>query len=95
MHIAGLQAFNNSELLDFYENDLQKVCPFYEPNGVRYRECIVGLIQKERYRLAKNPIIIETTEKYCNEGVAKTMEEGSLGFTDVYNTCTLYMLKTI
>ncbi|MCX6715659.1 MAG: hypothetical protein NT077_01420 [Candidatus Taylorbacteria bacterium] len=29
---------------DFLNNDLQKACPFYEPSGVKYRDCLVNLL---------------------------------------------------
>ena len=30
---------------DFLNDDLQKVCPFYEPSGVAYRDCLVTLLE--------------------------------------------------
>lgn len=95
MHVGGLKAFHDHELMVFYENDLQKTCPFYKPNGVSYRDCVVVLQEKERARLAKNLSAISTVEKYCSDGAAQTMDDTSLGYVDIYNTCMVYRLRLI
>lgn len=95
MHISGLKAFNDSGLIVFYQNDLQKTCPFYKPNGVIYRNCVVTLEEKERTRLSRNPSTISTAEKYCGDGAAKTSDDTSLGYMDIYNTCMVYRLRQI
>lgn len=92
-HVAGLEAFNDSGLMNFYENDLQKTCPYYVPDGSTYRDCLVTLEQKEKSRV-KNQSAISTADTYCSSGATKTADDTSLGYIDIYNTCMLYRLNT-
>ncbi len=62
--------------------DLQKTCPYYEPNGVEYRDCIAGLLSKSEKtvtdysnELAKDEQII--IDEYKAEGRITTLPEES------------------
>ncbi len=63
-------------------NDLQKTCPYYQPNGVEYRDCIAGLLSKDEKmaddysnELVKDEQII--IDEYKAEGRITTAPEES------------------
>src|SRR3989338_4762436 len=72
LHVAALAAFDSPELMTFYWDHLQKICPFYQPDGASYRNCLAALLEKENTRLGKSPPGILDT--YCREGSGENEE---------------------
>ena len=94
-HIASLLAFDDTGLVDFAV-DLNETCPYYEPDGITYRNCIFNLVKKEEGKLSSGSTEnLERYKKYCSEGALEMADEGSHGYVDTYNTCLLYKLQSM
>lgn len=78
LHSSGTDLMLSKEQnLPAYENylkDLEKTCPYYEPNGVSYRDCLYNLLEKrdKRTDIISNDLVkdiqIVISEKKTNTG---------------------------
>ncbi len=73
--------------------DLHKICPFYEPDGVSYRDCAFSQLDKESAKFDLDSEMYKEIETYCKYNAIRGADWYTLGFIDDYNACVYYKLK--
>ena len=73
--------------------DLHTTCPFYEPDGVSYRDCVLSQLDKESAKFDLNSEMYKEIESYCENNAVKSSDWGSLAFISDYEACVYYKLK--
>ncbi len=70
---------------------IDKRCPFYEPNGVVYRECLSDWLDA----LRNNALVEENGEvnAYCEVFSKKYADVISFQESELFTKCAIYMLK--
>jgi len=87
----------DNESIDYIEltPDLHKICPFYEPDGSYYRNCVISQLDKERAKFDLESKTYKEIDSYCEYNAVKGADWYTLGFIDNYNACIFYKLKQI
>ncbi len=80
---------------DFLNNDLQKVCPFYKPDGITYRDCLGNLLaDREKAVEQMYSDLVRDTQIVSNEAMAEGPIGGGLvARTNEYFLTNLAMLE--
>ena len=73
--------------------DLDKICPFYEPNGAYYRECVFNQLDKESAKFDLESEMYKEIESYCEYNAVRGADWYSLAFISDYSACVYYKLK--
>jgi hypothetical protein len=94
--LGSARISNPNDGLDYVnDTELNKLCPFYEPDGATYRSCVLDLLDKERAKIDIKSKIYKEIDSYCMDNAAKVADKYTLGFVDSYNACIFYKLKQI
>lgn len=87
--IAGIE---DREMANYIANVILVKCPFYEPDGVSYRECLINLREKAENNFRGSKTTLEVFGDYCHN-IAKEYE-GSLVAGELWNQCMIYKLSS-
>lgn len=66
------------------------ICPFYEPDGANYRECLNNLVQKKK--IGNQQSTIREAERYCDE---ITTGYFSLDKSELFLICVSHKLSKL
>jgi|GEM_PF-5579623 len=85
-------AVANAEIPGFYKyyfTKIESTCPFYEPDGATYRECLLNLMENKKTQKSKSEI--NNADNFCNKVNA---EYGSgLEAVELYLDCMIFELQ--
>lgn len=80
-HLETVKKVGDNSFTAFVQFDLQEDCPFYEPDGASYRECL------SEYVLTKQPN--SEIEESCRKVVS---DYGGVEAQNLYLSCLAYFL---
>lgn len=79
-----------AELTSFILEKIDYICPFYEPNGIIYRECLSSLESQQRKNFNGSAEEMKVIENYC-DGVSDNYS--SLEAGEIHRSCIIYKLN--
>lgn len=89
---SGLyKGITDSSFVSFALKTIDKRCPFYEPNGVVYHECLSDWVSQ----LEKNLLVeqIDEVHAYCEMFSKKYTDSISFESNELFTKCSIYKLQ--
>jgi hypothetical protein len=80
------------EFVNYAKDTIQKRCPFYEPDGVTYRQCLADWEQE--LADAVIPELTDEVHAYCSTFTAQYADETSLEGMELFLKCSIYKLSS-
>ncbi len=87
-YLSAVDEVGDSQFSTFVSKNLDERCPFYEPNGIAYRDCLYAFAEEQRALFKGSEAKIEEVEQYCNLISEKYFP--SLKGIELYNWCLAY-----
>lgn len=91
IHLSALRKVEDPEFYNYVVSELEPACPFYDPDGKTYRNCLVSLIKQHLSAPKKSAEEVDAIKEYCNFISKPYM--GELEATDLYNSCMVYKFR--
>lgn len=90
-YIASIDEIGDPNLTSFVLNDLQLACPYYEPDGATYRECLYDFVEGKKLETGATASQIEAFDDYCLSIFTKYKD--TLADIELYQSCMAYKLS--
>ncbi|MDO8571554.1 MAG: hypothetical protein Q7R79_02655 [bacterium] len=91
-HINAVSNVGDSDFTAYVTGPLQKICPFYVPDGVSYRDCLGDLVERGTAAYGGSKSDITGFETYCRS--ISEQYEAWVESLNLYYSCMAYKLGT-
>lgn len=90
-HVRIISEIDDSSFISFALNELQQTCPFYEPDGATYRECLYDYVDSKKLETGATVSQVEAFSDYCLSIFTKYKD--TLAGIELYQSCMAYKLS--
>ena len=91
VHINAVTNVGDPAFVEYVAGPLQKICPFYVPDGVTYRDCLSNLVERGKAAYGGNKSEITGFENYC-QSISDQYNAG-VESLNLYFSCMAYKLN--
>lgn len=91
-HINAVRNVGNPAFVAYVTGPLQKICPFYVPDGVTYRDCLSGLVERGKAAYDGSKSEIKSFDSYCQ---SISDQYTGIETMNLYFSCMAYKLNAL
>ena len=91
-HIHAVTNVGDPAFVEYVAGPLQKICPFYIPDGVSYRDCLGQIVEQGKVAYIGNKDDIDSFENFC-----QSISDPYTGVEtlNLYLSCMAYKLRAV
>lgn len=91
-HINAVINVGDPAFVAYVTGPLQKICPFYVPDGVTYRDCLNQLVERKKAAYTGKKDDIDSFENYCQ---SISDQYTGIETMNLYFSCMAYKFRAM